>query len=109
MGQVAHVTRHTAILGHGLLGGVIAGVGDMGTDKGENTSDNLAGELPGHIISRSRERWRIVELKRMVLGRVPSMAAASGTAAEELEELHLGEERMEKRMEKRMGDRRMER
>lgn len=36
MREVAHVTKHTAILGHGFLGRIIAVIFGVGTNEGEN-------------------------------------------------------------------------
>ena len=49
MCQVAHITEHTAILGHRLLGGIIARIDGVRTHIGEDASQQQSGKLLGEV------------------------------------------------------------
>lgn len=67
MGQVTHVTRHAAIRGHGLLGGVVAVVDSMRTDKSKDAGEYGSREVVGHIIARNW-RLRVVDAEMGIVG-----------------------------------------
>jgi hypothetical protein len=117
MGQVTHVTGHAAILGHGLLGGPVAGIDGMWANKGEYAGEDGSRQPPGHIVARSG-RGRVVGVEMAIVGGDGGSSAALGATTEALEEFHGGEmgiERFrkgratgEKRTEEERGERRRE-
>ena len=78
MGQIAHVTEHAAILGHGLFRSIIAAVDGMRTHVGKDTGEQRARELLGGV---ETERVVSVDAEVLVGGHIPGAAMALGTPA----------------------------
>lgn len=57
MGQVAHIAEHAAILGHGLLGGVVGVVQGMRADLGKDLGEDERREPLGKVMARN---WRSI-------------------------------------------------
>lgn len=60
MGQIAHVTEHAAILGHGFLGGIVGIILSMRTDGGQDAIHHGQRQGVGQIATRTRHRRDVV-------------------------------------------------
>lgn len=60
MGQIAHVTEHAAILGHGLLRGVVGTILGMRTNGSQNPAQDRLRKSLGVIATRARDRRSVV-------------------------------------------------
>jgi hypothetical protein len=85
MRQVAHVTQHAAILGHGFFRRLVRLVEDMRADIGEYFGENVARDLFRVVECRGRVRGRGTAVARD--GFLPRIFTAC-RGAEVLEQAH---------------------
>lgn len=89
MGQVAHVTEHAAILGHGLFRCFIAVVNGVWTYGGEDAVQNRPWEGFGQVLVGGRSGIGVdVGAEMVVGGRIPRTVVPGGMSAKSAQKTH---------------------
>lgn len=97
MGEVAHVAEHTAILGHGLFGGIVGIILGVRTDGGQNTRQDMWRKVFSEIATKARDGrnavWGGIGIDAEVVVAFGGVAGvALGALSKTTEEAHIYKE-----------------